>query len=218
MRLERHRSAVYLAVLTQMGMVHRSKSLVRKQHKNHLQTKRGLIWQCSAGCCPPLLGCMPCVHDKPIAALFCGPLLFCHLLAETTLLVSVDYNSLCPSINLPQQNTTAWFNTEISTKPQPGQCVYLSYISWWQLCQWQHCEMVIMLLSGDRYLNLLLLKTGYYFVYVWILQPGFRTIVGMLKDQPSWYNWQKLRRRYYWGNKQKQGIFITYQCYTCFKI
>lgn len=86
-------------------------------------------------------------------ASFCGPLPLFQLSAGVALLVSLDYDWLCPSINLPQHNTTTWFNADISTKPEPWQCVYLSYISWWQRCQWQHCEIVIMLLPGSRYLT-----------------------------------------------------------------
>lgn len=37
---------------------------------------------------------------------------------------------------------------DISTKPQPGQRACLSVISCWQHWRWQHCEIVISLLSG----------------------------------------------------------------------
>lgn len=115
-------------------------------------------------------------HDKSI---------FSIVLQAVTLSSTLDYNWLCPSINIPQQNTAAWFNTDISTKPDLGHCAYLSYISWWQHDQWQHdqwqhCVIVIVLLPGNRYLTcseiLLLFKAGYYFAFVLILQHEFQTV------------------------------------------
>lgn len=68
MRPERNHSAVYLAVLTQMKMVHQKQMMVRKHH-NHLQAMwldMTLEW-CHI-ITPPhrLLGTMPRAHDKSI--------------------------------------------------------------------------------------------------------------------------------------------------------
>lgn len=109
-------------------------------------------------------------HDKP----FCG-----SILQATTLSSALDYTWLCPSINMPQQDA-AWFHTDISTEPDLGHCVYLSYISWWQQHQWQPRVIVIVLLPGNRHLTrsgmLLLFKAGYDFAFVLILQHEFQTV------------------------------------------
>lgn len=115
--------------------------MVRKQN-NHLQTK---MWSdMTAQRWFP--GYAPCVHNKPILD---NALFFSNSWLEPPSLFSLDYNWLCPSINLPRLSTTTRFITDISTKLQLGQCVCLSYIFWWQHRQWQHCEMVVILLPGN---------------------------------------------------------------------
>lgn len=108
--------------------------MVRKQHTSKLN----VVW-CDNAALVSDLHCWATCHVfmiNPFLALFCRQSPSRQLLDEATLLVSLDYNWLCPGINLPQRNITAWFNMDIPTKPQPGQCVYLSYISWWQHRQW----------------------------------------------------------------------------------
>lgn len=96
-----------------------------------------------------------CVHDKPfLLASFCGQLHFFRPSAGAALLVSLDYDWLCASIKLPQQNATTWFNMGHHNKASAGVvCISLFWISWWQRCQWQHCEIVIMLLPENGYLT-----------------------------------------------------------------
>lgn len=126
----------------------RKQIMVRKRH-SHFQTKKqGWIWQSSRGFCPLLPAALRVFTANTFLASFCGLLPFVQFSAGVTLLISLDYIWLCPSINVPQQNTMTWFNTDMSTKPQPEPRIDLSYI-----LRWQHCDIVIMLLPESRYLR-----------------------------------------------------------------
>lgn len=103
---ERHRPAVYLAALAQMGMVHQRQIMVRKQH-NHLQTKMRFDMTAAALSALHCRAARHVIAINPFLASFCGPSHFCQLSAGAALLVSLDYDWLCPSINLPRQTWTS---------------------------------------------------------------------------------------------------------------
>lgn len=191
--------------------------MVRKQ-RNHLQAKtrfdmtvqrRFLVLRCRATCHVFMI--------NPFLAPFSGLshfFFFFKSQLEPPSLFPLDYNWLCLSINLPQQNTTTWFNMDMLTKPEHISFLYLpvtalSLTALRDCCYAASWEWIL-----DIKWNSIVIQNWLIIIcIIWYCSPGFE----------QWWkccaihlngtcDYEKLRRgyRYYWGNKQnKMNIYLS---------